>query len=55
MIVQKDEAIAALQNNLHTANEELLEAQTQISSGDEELSQLRNSSMKRLANSLNSR
>ena len=41
VIVQKDEAIAALQNNLHAANEALLEAQTQISSGDEELSQLR--------------
>ncbi|MGA7882604.1 MAG: tetratricopeptide repeat protein [Terrimicrobiaceae bacterium] len=41
VIVQKDEAIAALQNNLRAANEALFEAQTQISSGDEELSQLR--------------
>ena len=41
VIVQKDQAIASLQNNLQAANEALLEAQTQISSGDEELSQLR--------------
>jgi Flp pilus assembly protein TadD len=41
VIVQKDQAIASLQNDLHAANESLLEAQAQISSGDEELSQLR--------------
>jgi Flp pilus assembly protein TadD len=41
MIVQKDRAIASLQSDLRAANEKILEAQAQISTGDEELSQLR--------------